>query len=106
VLHRPTDSYFAGRRSRLGWDARSPSTRATEQVAGSAPRAWRGKRALSSEGRVMCRISRDPTRYSRSVHVLEVILAWLKTELRWIWGASEIAVQFGDSPENSERERR
>ena len=46
---------------------------------------------------------RDRPRYCRSMRRM---LAWLKTQLRWIWGASEMSVLFGDYPENSDRERR
>jgi hypothetical protein len=28
------------------------------------------------------------------------IWAWLKTEVRWIWGASEMSVLMGNYPEN------
>ena len=46
---------------------------------------------------------RDRPRYCRSMRRM---WAWLKTQLRWIWGASEMSVLFSDYPENSDRERR
>jgi hypothetical protein len=56
--------------------------------------------AYADRGKVAPRVLR---RYCRSMRRIWV---WLTTQLRWIWGASEMSVLFGDYPENSDRERR